>query len=351
MSPQLNRREFVTGTALSAIGVGMGMMSGSAAQKPVDQDYVRVARKQAIPGQARVALVKGDDRRKNMLKALEMIEPNIRQSIGTKQVVIKPNFTRVKREDWLASTHVDSVWAICEILSSFYKGKIIIAEGTGPGTPLEEALISYEYLPLRDRYNVEFFDLRMDDYVTTYIIDKNYQSVALRTSKLLLNPNSYIISAACLKTHSLAVITLGLKNIVMAAPMNTGPGNGDRAFMHKDKVFDDPRPFNFNLFQMATHVMPDLVTIDGFIGMEGNGPLSGTAVESNLAIASVDCLAADRVGAEVMGFDFRKIGYLRQCAEANMGVADITKIELPGDPIGSCYKKYTAPPTMEKIVI
>ena len=298
-----------------------------------------------------VALVKGTDRRDNMLKALEMIAPEIRNGIGAKQVVIKPNFTRVRPEEWLASTHVDSVSALCELLSSFYSGKIIIAEGTGPGTPVTEALESFGYLKLKERYNVEFFDLRSDDYGMLYILDKDIRPIGIRTSKLLLNPDTYLVSAACLKTHSLAVVTLGLKNVVMAVPMKFSEKENDRAFMHKDRVSDDPRPFNFNLFQMAQYCVPDLVMVDGFVGMEGDGPLSGDPVESGVALAGTDWLAADRVGTEIMGFDFDRVGYLRFCAEARMGEANLSKIRVTGNTVSECTVRYAPPPSVQKIIM
>ncbi|HYW47476.1 MAG TPA: DUF362 domain-containing protein [Bryobacteraceae bacterium] len=43
--------------------------------------------------------------------------------------------------------------------------------------------------------------------------------------------------------------------------------------------------------------------VDGFEGMEGNGPASGTPVPHRIALASTDFLAVDRVGLECMGID------------------------------------------------
>ena len=309
-------------------------------------------RREPVRGnESRVALVRGTDRKDNMMKALEMIESDIRAGIGTKQVVIKPNFTRVKKDEWLASTHVDGVSAVCEIISSFYDGKIIIAEGTGPGSSLDEALDSFEYRKLQDRYNVEFFDLRTDEYTMLYILNKEVHPVGIRSSKLLLNPDVYLVSAACMKTHSLAALTLGLKNIVMAVPMKFNQNENDRALMHSYRVSSDPKYFNFNLFQLAQYSVPDLVTIDGFIGMEGDGPLSGDPVESGIALAGTDWLAADRVGTEVMGFDFNRVGHLRYCAEAQMGEANLSKINVLGNSIAECTTPYAMPPAGEKLLM
>jgi len=340
----MNRRTFVKNLTVGALAAGSTTSSVAAipTAAPPNKSFV----------ESQVALIKGGDRRKNALTALEMIEKEIRNGVeGKHQVVIKPNLTRVKKDEWLASTHLDSIWAICELISSFYKGRIIIAEGTGPGTPLQEALENFEYPLLKKEFDVEFVDLRLDDYSHGYVLDKDMRPMKIRMSKLLLDPNNFLISAAVLKTHALSVITLGLKNIALAVPMNFDGKENDRRKLHKDNVSSDPRPLNFNLFQMAQIVTPDLVTIDGFIGMEGEGPLNGDPVESNLAIAGMDWLAADRVGAEVMGFDFERIGHYRYCAEAGMGEANLEKIKILGEPIGNCTRKYKPPASYESILI
>jgi uncharacterized protein (DUF362 family) len=52
--------------------------------------------------------------------------------------------------------------------------------------------------------------------------------------------------------------------------------------------------------------------IDGIIGMEGNGPMQGDRVESNVVIGGTDPVAVDMVAARVMGFDWRKIPVIRE---------------------------------------
>jgi uncharacterized protein (DUF362 family) len=91
-----------------------------------------------------------------MYDALKLIEDDIKKSIGDKQVVIKPNFTRVKKEDWLASTQADNIEAMLEFLQSFYKKKVIIAEGCGGAEPIEVALENYDYMKLAEKYDVGF---------------------------------------------------------------------------------------------------------------------------------------------------------------------------------------------------
>jgi len=80
--------------------------------------------------------------------------------------------------------------------------------------------------------------------------------------------------------------------------------------------------------------------IDGYEGMEGNGPAQGTPVASKLAIASTDFVAADRVGVDCMGVNPEWVGYLRYCGQAGLGNYDLAKIDIRGASIASLQKKY-----------
>ena len=64
--------------------------------------------------------------------------------------------------------------------------------------------------------------------------------------------------------------------------------------------------------------------IDGFEGMEGNGPVSGFPVPHRIAIASTDFLAADRVGLECMGID---------ASWPNNSTGSTTRRRWPGSPL------------------
>jgi uncharacterized protein (DUF362 family) len=52
--------------------------------------------------------------------------------------------------------------------------------------------------------------------------------------------------------------------------------------------------------------------VDGRVGMEGNGPMHGDAVNCGVVLGGSDPVAVDMVAARVMGFDWRKIPMIRQ---------------------------------------
>jgi uncharacterized protein (DUF362 family) len=164
-------------------------------------------------------------------------------------------------------------------------------------------------------------------------------------AKTLLDPNHFVISAAKFKTHDRIVASLSLKNIVVGAAIKRGGGerpeggrwdSSDKPITHGSGY----RGINYNLSALASRLHPHLAVIDGYEGMEGEGPTSGTPVNSRVCVVSPDWLAADRVALELMGIDFAKVGYLNYCAQAGLGEADLSKIEIVGPALKNYIKPY-----------
>ena len=94
------------------------------------------------------------------------------------------------------------------------------------------------------------------------------------------------------------------------------------------------------MFHLAQEIWPDLGVIDGFVAMEGNGPVGGTPVDAKVALASLDPLAMDTLATKMMGFDPAKIMYLTSMAEAGMGQGDLSKVQVLGTPADQCQYKF-----------
>jgi len=186
---------------------------------------------------------------------------------------------------------------------------------------------------------------------------KDFRPHALRMSRWLLDPQNFLISAAKMKTHDRVVATLSLKNIIVGGPIKDAgfrwgkrckPGSkNDKAIVHGSGF----RAINYNLFALAQRLHPHLAVIDGFDGMEGNGPCSGTPVDHRVCVAGTDWLAADRVAVELMGIDFAKLGYLNFCAAGGLGEADLQKIEIVGEPIARHVKSYKLAANVDRQLI
>jgi uncharacterized protein (DUF362 family) len=97
---------------------------------------------------------------------------------------------------------------------------------------------------------------------------------------------------------------------------------------------------NHNLVALARKTRPQITVIDGYVGMHREGPRHGTPVRLGTVIAGTDPVAVDAVAASVMGFDPRQIGFLVYAGLAGIGVSDLDRITVVGDPIASVRRQF-----------
>ena len=302
-----------------------------------------------------VSLVRGEDRRKLIHESLMAIDRELAPALKRKKyVLIKPNLTSNVKQ--LAATHADTLRGILDYVGPRFKGPVIVAEASSGNTT--EGFDNFKYRQLISEYRslrVDLIDLNREaKYITSPLIDTNLQMFPVRLAARLMDPDAFILSASILKTHNTVVATMGVKNLVMGAPLHglgaTYDSRNDKDKWH-DKVkfhtgMEQPtlgaHLMNYNLFLTAQKLAPfwGATVIDGLEGMEGDGPVSGTPVPSRIAIASLDYVAADRVGVEAMGIDPRWVGYLQYCEQAGIGNYDISKIEVRGEKIAAVARKY-----------
>jgi uncharacterized protein (DUF362 family) len=129
--------------------------------------------------------------------------------------------------------------------------------------------------------------------------------------------------------------------MVLGAPLHQAPKETPR-WNDKRKYHTGIRQTHYNMLLTAQKLRPywGVALLDGYEGMEGNGPSSGTPVASRIAIASTDYIAADRVGVECMGINPAWPGYLNYCGQLGLGNYDISKIDVIGAKIADVQKKY-----------
>lgn len=303
-----------------------------------------------------VGLTTGDNRADMAFRALVPYSKQIRQAIGYRRVILKPN--NVSIDIPLCATHVDTLEGILEFLKSIKKlDNVVIAESAANG-PTFDGFSNYNYFSLAKKYPVKFVDLDQEKSKILYVFDeKDFRPHPVRFSSVLLSPDSYIVSVARMKTHDRAIATLSLKNIIFGAPVkdqgftfgrNRKEGSkSDKAIVHGSGF----RGINYNLYDVSARLHPHLAVIDGFEGMEGNGPNNGTPVDHRVCVASTDWLAADRVGIELMGIDYTTVAWLNYCAQAGRGTADLNNIEIIGEKISDHIKHYKLSDNIDKQLI
>jgi uncharacterized protein (DUF362 family) len=249
----------------------------------------------------------------------------------------------VSTRNQLASTHADAIHGILDFLAPRFQGPVTIAESSAGFTTegfdnLGYAKIAPEHKPL----DVSLVDLNEEGkYEMGSILNGDLHMVPVRLAARLLDPEAYIICSAMLKTHNTVVATLSLKNMALGAPLHSARGES-QGWNDKRLYHGGVRQTHVDIALTAQRLGPywGATVLDGWEGMEGNGPGSGTLVPSRIAVASTDYVAADRVGVEVMGINPEWVGYLGFCAQAGLGQMDLSKIEIRGPKLAEVTKKY-----------
>jgi uncharacterized protein (DUF362 family) len=350
-----SRRRFLKSSVFGGLVLAEGLRSAGAVHaqnsKGAPVGSPSPAAGVVTPSPARVALTTGNSRSDNTFRALRTFEKEITQAIGNKLVIVKPNDVSVSKP--LCATHADQLEGILEFLKSIRKTNVVIAESPADGSA-PEAFDNYGYNKFAGKYGVKLVDLDKTEVETVYCVDQSdLRPHACRVSRMMVDPDSFIISAAKLKTHFFTVATFSLKNVVVAAAIKE-PGAKPGGDMDRSNRFlvhgGGVRGIHYNLVALAPRLHPHLAVIDGFEGMEGEGPVDGTPVDHRVCVVSTDWLAADTVSAELMGLGIGKVGHLTYAAQAGLGQADLNKIEILGPALKDHIKIYKEPADMERLL-
>lgn len=280
---------------------------------------------------SRVGIAVAEDRYGTVAGPLRLIEPDVSPgAIRDRRVVVKPNL--VSSSVQLASVHLDAVRAVIDFLQAFGPQRIIVAESSATGTL--KAFETFGYRRLEAEYpNVELLDLGEDSYdaVTFETLDGAGKQV--RVSRTVKECD-FRVSLANAKTHDHVVCTLTLKNLLGCVP------RGEQVWAHGAAV-EPSEPLETvlrsnwllakNLVTLASQVKPDLGVIDGFLGMEGDGPISGSPVNLGVAVASSDFVAADAVMTSIMGFSPQRISYLYLAERRGLGNGHLRNLKTLGE--------------------
>ncbi|MBT4484055.1 MAG: DUF362 domain-containing protein, partial [Candidatus Latescibacteria bacterium] len=320
----LNRRQFLG--AMPAMAAGATGIAGCSSTVKISQMSNQVGgRPFNKPEKSRVEFRAGKNRFEIISDALSPLQHQVAEDIANKQVIVKVNCALIDPELQFCSTHAEQLRAILEFLKPIYGRQIIISEGTASrASSIMLAYENYGYRPLEKEYNIKFIDANDQPTKVVYIRAAKQHPVPINVNYPYMDPNVYLISAARIKTHNAVVATLSTKNVVMGSPQCRywlkGRGISDKPLMHGGAGLPESssgRELSYNIFTVAlAGVRPDLAVIDGVQTVEGNGPWGGgILVDHEVAIASTDFVAADRISIELMGIDPFYMKYVEWCGE------------------------------------
>jgi uncharacterized protein (DUF362 family) len=244
------------------------------------------------------------------------------------RVFIKPNIVFWTRHTdfpkWGVLTTSRVIQDMVVLLKERGIDDITIGEGIATGDPKDKqtpahAFESLGYKLLEKRYGTKVMN----------IFDRPFGKVDLGSGVVFdYNPDilasDFVVNLPVLKTHSLAVVSLGIKNFLGMTSIRS------RQDCHS---VDPLKDLNYNVARLANKIPASLTLIDGIYTLE-RGPLfDGKSRRSNILVASADVFAADLVGAKLLGFDPSEVPHIVHAAEDRSRPTDLSDVVVVGEKI------------------
>ncbi|MCK6505038.1 DUF362 domain-containing protein [Myxococcota bacterium] len=234
-------------------------------------------------------------------------------------VVLKPNLVEV-HPDRPINTDPRLIAAVAAAFLEAGARAVTVAEGAGHARD-SEYLLEHSGLGERLRaLGVPFVDLNLDDAVKVQPPGDLTRLGGLPVARTIMAAD-LVVSLPKLKTHHHVGVTLSMKNL-----FGTVPGH----------VFGWPKnPLHWagidnSVADLWSAIRPGFAIVDGVVGMEGDGPIMGTAVHAGVLLFSDDLPALDAAATRMMGLRADKIRYLRHAVTLG-GTTSARRTELLGD--------------------
>jgi uncharacterized protein (DUF362 family) len=229
------------------------------------------------------------------------------------KVVIKPNMAWDRTPEQAANTNPEVMRALIDMCRKAGASEVTVFD-----RPCNEARETYAHSGIAEAakkagVNVPFVD------------DRDFADINLPDAVILKKWSVYnkvldadvFINVPIVKHHSLAGVTLGLKNLM-------GCVGGDRGQWHKEYLHQ-------RIADIATAIPPDLTVVDAFRILTAHGPQGGNLSDVrkvNTVAVSTDHVAADAYGAFLFGVEPKEIDYIRLAHEMGQGEIDLKVVRI-----------------------
>jgi len=142
---------------------------------------------------SRVAFVKGNDRRDNIRRAIELIRDDIESKVKGKEAIIKPNCLTSSVP--LSCTNVDALRGIMDSLSGLSPESVTLAESCRDSEH-HKSFKELGYTSLIQEYGVSLLNLEDEDsWANLSLLNKDYEEVKAKISKTMVESQCRISAA------------------------------------------------------------------------------------------------------------------------------------------------------------
>jgi uncharacterized protein (DUF362 family) len=252
--------------------------------------------------------------------------------VKDKTVVLKPNIVEYF-ESHKVNTNPMMIVAAAEAFRSLGAKEVIVAEGPGHRRDTEILLEQTGFEDVIRSLKLKYVDLNIDDAAPVKLPYNHTGLNELYFPKTLLGAD-LVVSMPKLKTHHWVGVTLSLKNM-----FGTLPGliyGWPKNVLHWRKIHN-------SIVDINSSLRPHFAIIDGIEGMEGNGPLAGETVKSQLIVMGDNLTAVDATATRLMGLRPERIDYMQMMADAGAPLAE-KKIKQIGETLSSCAQSFNVLP-------
>lgn len=245
--------------------------------------------------------------------------PALLNSIGAPEVLrrqqrilIKPNLVNASPSP--VTLPVEACAALVMACRRWSDAQIIIAEGTGERhLTTDEVFAIHGYDHLAKTEGLELIDLNEAELIELRD-QRNTVFPSFMMPRIIME--SFVLSAAVLKAHSLAAVTLSMKNMIGVAP----PAYYQKGGHWKKSAFHNQ--MQTSVFELNRYRKPDLAFIDATVGLADyhlGGPICDPP--PNRLLAGFDPVAVDAAGAELLGIPWQQVGHIKM-ADGELGQAE-----------------------------
>jgi uncharacterized protein (DUF362 family) len=244
------------------------------------------------------------------------------------RVFIKPNIVfwtqATAFPKWGVITTSRVVEDMVILLKDMGVNDITIGEGMVTQNPKDvetpaHAFETLGYKTLQQRYGVKVINVFQRPFEPVDLGD----GVTLSFNTDILH-SDLVVDLPAMKAHNQTVVSLGIKNL---------KGTIDIPSRKRCHNPDPLRNLDFMVARLADRLPPVFTLIDGIYTLErGPGP-DGSMRRSNILVASTDILAADMVGAKLLGYEPEQVPHLAMAAANRGRPADLGDIQVVGERI------------------
>jgi uncharacterized protein (DUF362 family) len=209
------------------------------------------------------------------------------------KVVIKPNLCFLAPWESGITTNVDTVIALIEYLRELKPNiEIIIVESDSHDRTCADAFNQLGYTALEEKYQVKVMNLTREPCHEVEIPDIYY---SIKIPEIFFE-DVFFVSIANLKVHLYQKMTGVYKNQFGCVPDEIK----ERYHQYLEET----------LYVLNKMVKPDISIIDGKVGLEGIGPVTGSPVKSDIMLMGSDPTAVDTIASKIMGIDPQEVPHL-----------------------------------------